>query len=497
MHKMLIDAHRMNKGVAVKAEAMREFFRMVAESAFSNPFGSERVEIDRRIVGAADDAEWDELLGLLLKELAEHIKGLEDPQAFVVNRESDADCRGVTISILFHVFHKYMSNFDGFIYAQVQSPDRWIVTADFLPKVFAELVHYGFSSKESARYVAIFYQMRRAFYFINRYLVGRSPCMRELRARLWQNLFTFRTDWYEGFLWNCMEDFSTLLLGETGTGKGAVAVAIGQSGFIPFNERTHQFETSFVQVFIPINLSQFSETLIESELFGHCKGAFTGAIENHEGVFSRCSKHGAIFLDEIGEVSLPIQIKLLKVLQERTFSPVGGHEKCRFSGRVIAATNRPVDELRASGAMRDDFYYRLCSDEITMPPLRQRIEEDADELDLMVGHILGKICSQNGAALKGAVLSTLKQCVGQKYAWPGNVRELEQAVRRILLTGKYEPQSVAVSGLESKMRCGEFSAKELTERYCRELYDQLGNFGEVARRLDLDWRTVKKYVTGG
>jgi DNA-binding NtrC family response regulator len=476
---------------------IRGFFRMVAESAFSNPFSSERVEIDRRIVGADENTGWDELLALLLKELEKNIAELGETKAFIARRELDEDCRAVTVGILFHVFHKYMADFDAFICLQVGSPERRILSADFLPDVYADLVMYGFSAEESERYLGIFFQMRRAFYFINRDLIGSSQCMRQLRERMWQNLFTFRTDWYERFLWNCMEDFSTLLLGETGTGKGAVAAAIGQAGFIPYHSREHRFDSSFVDVFIPINLSQFSETLIESELFGHCKGAFTGAVEDHKGVFARCSQHGAIFLDEIGEVSLPIQIKLLKVLQERTFSPVGGHKSLRFSGRVIAATNRPVDELRESGAMRDDFYYRLCSDEITMPPLRQRIQEDPNELELMTEHILTKLCPLNGSELKASVLKTLRQCVGKNYSWPGNVRELEQAVRRILLTGKYEPQNVRASGLESKMRRGELSAKELTEYYCRELYDQLGNFGEVARRLDLDWRTVKKYVTGG
>src|SRR5436309_805666 len=118
-----------------------------------------------------------------------------------------------------------------------------------------------------------------------------------------------------------------------------------------------------------------------AERFGHRKGAVTGAVEHHEGVFERCNAHGALFLDEIGEASIPVQIKLLQVLQERTFTALGGHEKKRFSGRVIAATNRPLAALRRDGRFRDDFFYRLCSDVIEVPTLRQRIAESPAELD--------------------------------------------------------------------------------------------------------------------
>src|SRR5207342_3171077 len=171
-------------------------------------------------------------------------------------------------------------------------------------------------------------------------LIGQSPCLKELCRHLWNNIFTHDIRWYDRYLWNRMEDFSTLLLGETGTGKGAAANAIGRSAYIPFDSRRGAFAESFAVGFIGVNLSQFSQTLIESQLFGHRKGAFTGAVEAHEGVFAQCSPHGAIFLDEIGDVSVPVQIKLLQVLQERSFCPVGSHETLRFRGRVIAATNR-------------------------------------------------------------------------------------------------------------------------------------------------------------
>ena len=278
--------------------------------------------------------------------------------------------------------------------------------------------------------------------------------------------------------------------------EGAAAAAIGRSGFIPFNPSTQRFEESFTRAFVSINLSQYPESLIESELFGHRKGAFTGAIEKHDGIFSRCSPHGAIFLDEIGDVSVPIQIKLLQVLQERTFSPVGSHDKVRFKGRVIAATNKSLDELRRKGKFRDDFYYRLCSDLITVPPLRERIRESSRELEALVSHIAQRIC---GGELEMPVLDLLKTQVGRHYGWPGNVRELEQAIRRILLTGEYQGDRseipVAESTLDQALESGTLTAKALVEKYCCDLYARYGNYGEVARRTGLDWRTVKKNVT--
>src|SRR5262249_13598430 len=148
-----------------------------------------------------------------------------------------------------------------------------------------------------------------------------------------------------------------------------------------------------------INLSQYPEALLESELFGHRKGAFTGAVESHEGLFARCSPHGAIFLDEIGEVPATVQIKLLQVLQERVFSPVGSHEKHRFRGRVVAASTRAIHDLRQRGAFRDDFFYRLCSDIITVPPLRQRLEEDPGELEELLKHTLSRMTGEESPPL--------------------------------------------------------------------------------------------------
>ncbi len=323
--------------------------------------------------------------------------------------------------------------------------------------------------------------------------------MREFRRHLWQNVFTQDVTLYEQSLWNRMEDFSTLLLGETGTGKGAAAAAIGRSGYIPFDPKRGCFIESFMQGFTPLNLSQFPETLIESELFGHRKGAFTGAVEAHEGVLARCSPHGAIFLDEIGEVSGPVQIKLLQVLQERIFCPVGSHDPVRFRGRVIAATNRSIEALHSGKLFREDFFYRLCSDVIHVPPLRQRLEEEPGELRQLIEHLLTGMMGEEGRELAAKIESAIGRAVGQNYSWPGNVRELEQAIRRILLTGSYAaraalkataPRDQLIAGIDSE----QISADDLLRAYCKMLYEKYGSYEAVGRRAQLDRRTVKKHL---
>jgi transcriptional regulator with GAF, ATPase, and Fis domain len=320
-----------------------------------------------------------------------------------------------------------------------------------------------------------------------------------LRRALWDNVFTHDMVVYRDNLSNRMEDFSTLLLGETGTGKGEAAAAIGRSGFIPYLRDKRRFAASFSDSFIAINLSQFPESLIESELFGHRKGSFTGAIDHHAGVFERCNAHGALFLDEIGEVSAPVQIKLLRVLQDRTFTPLGSHETQRFAGRVIAATNRSWAELRAEGRFRDDFYYRLCSDVIQVPTLRERIAASPGELEDLVRLLVMRITGEEHADLVSIVMEAIRKDVPRDYGWPGNVRELEQAVRRILLTGRYTSHlgSTAVNRereFSDLASSGQLSAKDLLGRYCAMLYRQLGTYAEVAARTGLDRRTARKYV---
>ena len=318
--------------------------------------------------------------------------------------------------------------------------------------------------------------------------------MVRLRMHLWNAVFTCRPDWYLEYLCGRMEDFSTLLLGETGTGKTAAARAIGLAGFIPFDGERGRFVESFSGTFIAINLAQYAAGLIESELFGHRKGAFTGAVDAHKGVLETCGRHGTVFIDEIGDVDPPTQTKLLTVLQDRCFSPVGSHDRLRFNGRVLAATHRDLGQLRQSGQFRDDFYYRLCSDVIEVPSLRQRLAEDPGELGIMVTALVARIVGPQAGAFAKAIQHRLPR----DHEWPGNVRELEQAVRRICLTGEYRPQARPSQrkrgGLGEQVEKGALNADDLLTAYCRMLHGRHGTYQEVARITGMDRRTVRKYV---
>ncbi|MEM9383233.1 MAG: sigma 54-interacting transcriptional regulator, partial [Planctomycetota bacterium] len=208
-------------------------------------------------------------------------------------------------------------------------------------------------------------------------------------------------------------------------------------------------------------------------------------------------------LDEIGEVSIPAQIKLLRVLQERTFTPVGAERARRFEGRVVAATHRSLVELRAEGRFRDDFYYRLCSDVVELPSLQQRFREAPAELSALLPVLVERIVGSPDRSLIGEVEEAIARDLPEDYPWPGNVRELEQTVRRVLLTGRCSPDPRAGGSTTTDERFwlkadnGALDAKELLAGYCALLYARLGTYEKVAQVTGLDRRTVKKNVLIG
>ena len=207
---------------------------------------------------------------------------------------------------------------------------------------------------------------------------------------------------------------SVLITGPSGTGKELIAKAIHYEG--PRKERP----------FISVNCGALTETLLESELFGHEKGAFTGAVALKKGRFE-LADGGTLFLDEVGEMSPPLQVKLLRVLQEMEFERVGGTKTIKVDVRVLSASNRNLKEDVASGLFREDLYYRLNVMQIDVPPLRERMED----LRLLVDHFIEKYAKDSGK--KGIQLSQEAWKALYSYDWPGNIRELENVIERAVV----------------------------------------------------------------
>jgi len=274
---------------------------------------------------------------------------------------------------------------------------------------------------------------------------------------------------------------TVLIRGESGTGKELAAQAIHYS-----SPRAHM-------PFIKVNCAALPESVIESELFGHEKGAFTSAIASRKGRFELANK-GTIFLDEIGDLSPMTQVKLLRVLQEQEFERVGGTETIKISVRIIAATNRPLEEMMSSGGFREDLYYRLNVFPVNMPPLRDR----KSDIILLADSFTEKYAARNNKEVNR--ISTPAIELLMSYHWPGNVRELENCIERaVLLTsdgvihGNLLPPS-----LQSAESTGSGSASGLnaalerleTEMLVDALKSTRGNMAAAARMLDITERRM-------
>jgi len=225
---------------------------------------------------------------------------------------------------------------------------------------------------------------------------------------------------------------SVLITGESGTGKELVAAAL------------HEHSPRAGGPFVKLHCAALSETLLESELFGHERGAFTGAVTRREGRFQQADR-GTLFLDEIGEISPSIQVKLLRFLQEHEFERVGGNQTTKVDVRIIAATNRNLRERVRQGLFREDLYYRLNVVAIEMPPLRQR----PSDIGLLAHHFLARYAKENSKNITGFTDAAMDKLL--RYSWPGNVRELENAIERAVIICRGDtlrPEDLAVAAAE-------------------------------------------------
>jgi two-component system response regulator HydG len=279
---------------------------------------------------------------------------------------------------------------------------------------------------------------------------------------------------------------TVLITGESGTGKELIAGAI------------HANSPRQKKPFIKINCAAITETLLESELFGHEKGAFTGADRRKEGRF-RLAHGGSIFLDEIGEMSVAMQVKLLRVLQEKEVQRVGGEEVIKVDVRVMAATNRDLEEEIKDGRFREDLYYRLNVVTLALPPLRQR----QDDIPLLARYFLETFAEKNRKRIKGFTPQAMDRMM--RYAWPGNVRALMNAVERgvILCRDEYiSEQDLPLAVKETPIGAPEakdptppadISLDEVEKTtILKTLESSEGNKSEAARRLGITRRTLYK-----
>jgi transcriptional regulator with PAS, ATPase and Fis domain len=282
-------------------------------------------------------------------------------------------------------------------------------------------------------------------------------------------------------------DSTMLLTGESGTGKELVARAI------------HALSPRKENEFVPVDCSALVESLLESELFGHVKGSFTGAFQTKHGLFE-LANHGTFFFDEISNLSLNIQAKLLRVIQEREFMKVGSQKRIKLDIRIIASTNRDLEEAIKEGAFREDLYYRLSVVPIRLPPLRERVPD----IPMLVKHFIDKHNKTSGRQVQSISARALETL--SSYSWPGNVRQLEHTIERILILEDCEVIEPEHLPAIITQRQGEFQVfseegftlEELEKRYIQFILRRTkGKRQEAARILGINRKTlgakIKKY----
>ena len=313
-------------------------------------------------------------------------------------------------------------------------------------------------------------------HFDRRNIIGRSPAITSLLETVAQV---------------APSEATVLITGDSGTGKELIA------GAIHFN--SHRKDGPFIK----LNCAAITESLLESELFGHEKGAFTGAERRKEGRFYQ-AHGGSLFLDEVSEMSLTMQVKLLRVLQEREFTRVGGENTIQVDVRMIAATNKDLPELISRGAFREDLYYRLNVVDLEIPPLKNRQED----IPLLAQHFLEVFAARNSKGIKGYTPRALDHLI--RYTWPGNVRELMNAVERAVVLSQSDflteqdftniqsmetnHDELPANGNSSRIIMDGATSLEEVEKttILNTLEASGGNKSEAARRLGITRKTLHK-----
>ncbi len=497
--------------------SQRAFLEAVSHLGYCNPFLPERVEWELEALGldfVEGDAVWSQPVDEPDRPRANvtRIVALLEPLAEKMRHklsESDApELRDLTLyedAVLFLIYHRYYHRFleAGFGSAAGDGAGRWRFYREFLAdwQHFFAIEGVRFTGGHEPRHTfACFRQIQRAFEQVFRDIIGGSLPAARLRASIWQSIFTHDMRRYRRTLYARMGEFATLITGPSGTGKELVARAIAQSRYLPFDDQRLTFPDEGAEAFFAINISALSPTLVESELFGHRRGAFTGAVGDRKGWLETCPETGSVFLDELGDLDPAIQVKLLRVIETRTFHPVGDTAGRQFLGKLITATHRDLATLMRDGRFREDLYYRLCSDQVVTPSLAEQLADSPAVLRDLVLHMSRRVAGEEAGELAREVLDWIENKLGTQYNWPGNYRELEQCVKNVLIRRNYRPSFRAsedpVEEFLGKVRGGGVTAEDLLSRYVTIVYHRTGSYEETARRLGLDRRTVKAKVDG-
>jgi hypothetical protein len=499
--------------MAFLTPAQRTLLDGVSRLGYANPFLPERVELERAVLGAEfveGEPVW--------SYRAEHpgpranvwriVARLEPLVEQLASRlgagtaAAEQDLALYEDAALHLLYQRCYPKFLAAGFGGTQSdPGRWRFYTEFLAdwRHFLAIDGVTFPNERDPRHTfACFRQIQRAFDITFRDIIGSSLPAARLRGAVWQSIFTHDMRRYRRTLYTRMGEFATLITGPSGTGKELVARAIAESRYVPFDDRRLAFADDGEPVFLPINISALSPTLVESELFGHKRGAFTGATTDRRGYLEMCPELGSVFLDELGDMDPGIQVKLLRVIETRTFHPVGDTAGRQFRGKLIAATNRDLAQAMRKGQFREDLYYRLCSDQVATPSLAEQLAASPGVLRELVFYMARRVAGAEGDALAGEVLPWIADNLGTQYAWPGNYRELEQCVKNVLIRRNYRPAGLGESDpaeeFATQARNGLLTADELLGRYVTLVYSRTGSYEETARRLGLDRRTVKAKV---
>ncbi len=503
----------------------RRLIELLARVAYTNPFLPERVTLERELLGS-DFRETAPVLhfeaGYLIDGMQPNLVRLRGVAEEFVTRSRERLMNGVKATrdeldlfedigmfSLYMLIEEELEQFTiepGTPGQSTRVQALWESFSAQYERCFQRIPGWGQLTPHPAEHVfAVFFQIARAFNNIFLQILGGSPAAARLRATVWQSIFSYDLKRYSRWLYGRMDQIATLITGPSGTGKELVARAIGVSQFIPFDPRKRGFSLGQNSTFYAVNLSALPPTLIESELFGHRKGAFTGATADRVGWLEQCPPTGAVFLDEIGELDGTLQVKLLRVLQTRTFQRLGETSDRTFQGKLIAATNRDLAHEMQAGRFRPDLYYRLCADQIVTPTLYEQLQQSPADLRLFVAHVARRIfgeASDNLDEFATEVVTWIDANLSRDYAWPGNFRELEQCVRNLLIHRNYQPaifeQADATRGPLPEFLAAVGEAKlnrdELLGKYFALVMSQCSTLEEAAGRLGVDRRTLNRLL---